>query len=212
MNVIWVVLIVISVLVAGLSGSMEAVTSAALDSAKTSVELALGLVGVMALWLGIMRVAEEAGLVRLIARLLRPLLKVVFPEVPPDHPAMGSMLSNIAANILGLGNSATALGLRAMKDLQELNRTKHTATNSMATFLAINTSSVTIIPATVIAIRVSSGATSPADIIGPTILATSVSTIVAVLVSRWLQKFSKVEETASDQVETTINGEEVDHE
>ncbi len=197
MNVVWAALLVIAVIVAGITGSMEAVTASAASSAKTAVELAIGLIGIMALWLGLMRIAEEAGLVRMLARLLRPVLVRLFPDVPAEHPAMGSMLANIAANMLGLGNSATALGLKAMKDLQGLNRDKESASNAMATFLAINTSSVTIVPATVIAIRVSAGATQPAEIIGPTILATAISTAVAITASKLLQRFSPQKESGA---------------
>jgi spore maturation protein A len=191
MNIVWFALIVLAVIVGAILGNMQAVTDAAMESAKTAVELAIGLIGVMALWLGLMRVAEQAGLVGWLAKLLRPVLKRLFPEIPADHPAMGSMVMNIAANMLGLGNSATALGLKAMKDLNDLNIEKESASNSMATFLAINTSSVTIIPATVIAIRVSAGSTAPAEIIGPTIVATAVSTIVGVAAAKLYQRFTK---------------------
>ncbi|MBZ0265176.1 nucleoside recognition protein [bacterium] len=191
MNYIWFLLIAVGVIVAAITGSMANLTDAMLDSVKVAVELSIGLIGVMAFWLGLMRIAEEAGLVRMLSRLLRPLLTRLFPDIPPEHPAMGSMLANIAANMLGLGNSATALGLRAMKDLQQLNVDKQSASNAMATFLAINTSSVTIIPATVIAVRVSAGSTAPTEIIGPAILATGVSTIVGISAAKLLQRFSK---------------------
>ncbi len=190
MNYVWFFLFAIGIILAAFTGRMENVTTAALESVKTAVELAIGLIGVMALWLGLMRVAEKSGLVQGLARILRPVLTRLFPEVPKDHPAMGSMLANIAANMLGLGNSATALGLKAMQDLQKINVDKKSASNAMATFLAINTSSVTIIPATVIAIRVSSGATSATEIIGPTIIATAVSTTVAIIATKILQKVS----------------------
>jgi len=188
MNAVWMGLIVVAIVVAAFTGHMEETTNAAMSSAKTAVELAIGLIGVMALWLGLMKIAEKAGLIQSLARILRPLLKRIFPEIPHDHPAMGSMLANIAANMLGLGNSATALGLRAMQDLQKLNVEKASASNSMATFLAINTSSVTIIPATVIAIRASADSNSPAEIIGPVIVATLVSTTVAIIAARLLQR------------------------
>ena len=203
MNYVWTFLIVVGIIVAAITGRVEAVASAALDSAKVAVELALGLIGVMALWLGLMNIAEKAGAVKLIARWLRPVLKRIFPEIPADHPALGSMLANIAANMLGLGNSATALGLKAMQDLQELNADKESASNSMATFLAINTSSVTLIPATVIAIRVSAGSTAPTEIIGPVLVATGVSTTVAIIAARFLQRF------VSPQPKRTENGGEI---
>lgn len=189
MNYIWSILLLLGLITAAFTGKMEDVTAAALSSAKTAVELSIGLIGVMALWLGLMKIAEESGMVRFVARLLKPLLVKIFPDIPVEHPAMGSMLANIAANMLGLGNSATALGLKAMQNLNELNADKDSASNSMVTFLAINTSSVTIIPATVIAIRVSAGSTNPTEIIGTVILATTVSTIVGVFAARILQRF-----------------------
>ncbi len=190
MNWIWFLLFAVSIIVGAVNGRLDEVTNATIDATKVAVELAIGLIGVMAFWLGLMQVAEKAGLIGSLAKLLRPLLTRLFPEVPADHPAMGSMLSNIAANMLGLGNSATALGLKAMQDLQDLNVEKSSASNAMATFLAINTSSVTIIPATVIAVRASAGSASSAEIIGPTLIATGISTIVAVTVARFLQRFS----------------------
>jgi len=200
MNVVWFALIAIAVLIAAFNGTMSATTDAAMESAKSAVELSIGLIGVMALWLGLMKVAERAGLIRSLARLLKPVMTRLFPDVPSDHPAMGSMISNIAANMLGLGNSATALGLKAMKDLQEINVEKKSASNAMATFLAINTSSVTIIPATVIAIRASAGATHAAEIIGPTIVATTVSTAVGILASRFFQRFTAPQKAEGDTV------------
>jgi spore maturation protein A len=206
-NYIWFALIIVAVIVAAFTGRMDAVTDTAVDSAKTSVELAIGLIGVMALWLGLMKIAEKAGLIGALAKLLRPIMVRIFPDVPGDHPAMGSMIANIAANMLGLGNSATALGLKAMKDLQTINKDKDSATNAMSTFLAINTSSVTIIPATVIAIRVSAGSTAPAEIIGPAIVATTVSTVVAIFVSRFLQRFSKPQVPTSAISNSEVGGE-----
>ncbi|MCB9367459.1 MAG: nucleoside recognition protein [Calditrichaeota bacterium] len=170
------------------TGRMAEVTKSVIDAAKTSVELSIGLIGIMALWLGFMKLAESAGLVQALARLLKPLTKRLFPDVPPEHPAMGSMLSNIAANMLGLGNSATALGLKAMQDLKSLSKYGETATNAMATFLTINTTSVTIIPATVIAMRASAGSENPAGIIGATLVATICSTVVGVTVAKLLEK------------------------
>jgi spore maturation protein A len=207
MNIVWFALIVLAVIVGAILGNMGAVTDAALESAKTAVELAIGLIGVMALWLGLMRIAEKSGLVQMLARLLRPLLRRLFPDVPTDHPAMGSMVMNIAANMLGLGNSATALGLKAMKDLQRLNVEKDSASNSMATFLAINTSSVTIIPATVIALRVSAGSTAPSEIIGPTIVATTVSTVVGVIAAKLYQRFTKPQQPSTGESAGEVNDE-----
>ncbi len=184
LNYIWFGMIVIAVIVGTITGNIDAVTQAAIDMAKTAVEIAISLIGIMALWLGIMKIAEKSGLIRMIARGLRPITLQLFPDVPPDHPAIGSIILNMAANILGLGNAATPLGLKAMEELQELNPHKETATNAMVTFLAINTSSVQLIlPATVIALM----GTQSNQIFLTTIVATSVSTIVAVVVVKFLQ-------------------------
>lgn len=161
---------------------------AALNAVQTSVEICIKLIGIMALWLGLLNIAKDAGLVDALARLLQPLMRWLFPEVPDGHPAQGSMLMNISANMLGLDNAATPMGLKAMQDLQTLNPEKDTATNSMATFLAINTSNVTIIPITIIAYRVAAGSTDPAGPILPIILTTTVTTIVAVIAVRVLSR------------------------
>ena len=190
-NLIWAALLIIGFLVGAVTGNIDAVTNAAIDSGKTAVELSIGLIGVMALWLGIMQVAEESGLIRGIAWLLRPLMVFLFPDVPADHPAMGSMIMNMAANVLGLGNAATPFGLKAMQELQSLNKTKDSATNAMVTFLAINTSSVTLIPASTIAILASAGAKNPTEIIGPTIMATTISTVIAVIAAKSMQNLPR---------------------
>ena len=145
LNYIWFGLILISVVVGTITGRIDQVTEAAISMSKTSVEIAIGLIGIMALWLGIMKIAEESGLINIIARLIRPITIKLFPDVPSDHPAIGSIVLNMAANMLGLGNAATPLGLKAMKQLQSLNKQKDTATDAMCTFLAINTSSVQIL-------------------------------------------------------------------
>ena len=139
LNYIWFGLILISVVVGTINGRIDQVTEAAISMSKTSVEIAIGLIGIMALWLGIMKIAEESGLINIIAKLIRPITIKLFPDVPSDHPAIGSIVLNMAANILGLGNAATPLGLKAMKQLQSLNDQKDTATDAMCTFLAINT-------------------------------------------------------------------------
>ena len=180
----------IAVIVGILTGNIDAVTQAAIDMAKTAVEIAIGLIGIMALWLGTMKIAEESGLIRIIARAIRPITIRLFPEVPEDHPAIGSIILNMAANLLGLGNAATPLGLKAMEELQELNPEKDTATNAMCTFLAINTSSVQLIlPATVVALM---GAAAN-QIFITTILATGLSTIAAIIAVRFLEKLKRFE-------------------
>ncbi|MCH7529342.1 MAG: nucleoside recognition protein [Candidatus Marinimicrobia bacterium] len=185
LNYIWFGMIAISVLVGIISGNLDAVTEAAFDSARKAVDLAIGLIGIMALWLGIMKIAEKAGLVSALARGIRPLARWLFPDIPDGHPALGSIVLNMAANMLGLGNAATPMGLKAMKELQDLNPVDGTATNAMVTFLAINTSSVQILlPATVVGLM---GAASAAIFI-PVLLATTVSTVVAIVAARWLEK------------------------
>lgn len=189
LNGIWLGLLLMAVAMGALTGQLPEVTSAAWDACKTAVmALALPLVGVMALWLGIMRVAEKSGLVALLARALRPVMCRLFPEVPPNHPAMGSMVMNMAANMLGLSNAATPLGLRAMQDLEKLNPRPGTATNAMCTFLAINTSSIQLIPATAVALLAAAGGKHPTAIIGPTFFATLISTLAAIAIVKTLEK------------------------
>jgi spore maturation protein SpmA len=189
LNYIWLGLILAAVLMGGASGHLKELTEATFDSAKSAVmTIALPLVGAMALWLGMMRLAEKSGLVQVLARLLRPPLKLLFPDVPADHPAMGAIVMNIAANMLGLGNAATPLGLRAMQRLERLNPHPGTATNAMCTFLAINTSSVQLIPATAVAILAGAGSTNPTAIIGTALFATSCAAIAGVVAVKTLQR------------------------
>ena len=190
LNYIWFGMMFIAVIVGILTGNIDAVTQAAIDMAKTAVEIAIGLIGIMALWLGTMKIAEESGLIRIIARAIRPITIRLFPDVPEDHPAIGSIILNMAANLLGLGNAATPLGLKAMEELQDLNPEKETATNAMCTFLAINTSSIQLIlPATVVALM---GAAAN-QIFITTILATGLSTIAAIIAVRFLEKLKRFE-------------------
>jgi spore maturation protein SpmA len=170
-----------------LAGPMQDLAKTMLDAATGSVTLAIGLIGVMALFLGLMRVAEEGGLLVIIARLMRPLMVRLFPDVPADHPAMGAMILNLAANVMGLGNAATPFGIRAMQQLDQLNAAKGTATNAMVLFLAINTSSVTLLPTGVIALRASAGSADPAGIVPTTLFATICSTAVAIVVAKLAQ-------------------------
>jgi spore maturation protein A len=156
--------------------------------AGTAVTIAIGLIGIMALWLGVMKVAEEAGLVQTLARGLKPVMTRLFPDVPAEHPAMGAMILNIAANMLGLANAATPLGLKAMEELNKLNKKAGTATDAMCTFLVINTSSVQLIPATAIAIRASAGSANPTEIIVPVLIATTCATIAGIVSVKLLQR------------------------
>lgn len=167
------------------------VTSAAIDAVGLAVKIAIGLIGVMALWLGIMKVAEEAGMIRIIAKIVRPITKRLFPSIPSDHPSIGAMIMNIAANMLGLSNAATPLGLKAMEELDKINPQKGQASDDMITFLVINTSAITIVPATAIAIRASLGSANPQMIVIPSIIAASVATIVGVTTVKLIQYFQK---------------------
>lgn len=188
LNYIWLGLILLGVLMGGFTGRFPTVVDGAIDGAKNAVTLALGLIGIMALWLGVMRLAECAGLIQSLARVLRPVLRRLFPEVPEDHPAMGSMVMNIAANMLGLTNAATPLGLRAMRDLETLNPAPGTATNAMCTFLAINTSSVQLIPMTAVAVLAAADAAQPSAIIGTAFLATLCSTAAGLSAVKLLER------------------------
>ncbi|SEH38763.1 nucleoside recognition domain-containing protein [Magnetospirillum fulvum] len=196
MNAVFLVLVAASFAaaawteVSGPGGAMEALSAAIVEQAAASVPLAFGLIGIMALFLGLMKVAEAAGLLDSVARLLRPLLTRLFPEIPADHPAMGAMVMNIAANLLGLGNAATPFGIRAMEHLERLNPHPGTASNAQVLFLAINTAGLTLLPTKVIALRASTGAADPAAVVGPTLAATLVALVVAVLAARGLQRVS----------------------
>ncbi|HLP16343.1 MAG TPA: nucleoside recognition domain-containing protein [Bacteroidota bacterium] len=167
---------------------IRSVTRAALEYADTAVTISLGLIGVMALWLGVMKVAEEAGLLKVLTRLLTPVTKQLFPDVPPDHPAVGAMIMNIAANMLGLNNAATPLGLKAMEELAKLSPRAGVATNAMCTFLVINTAGLTLIPATAIAIRAAQGSADPGIIIGTSIFGAGCATVAGLVAVKILQR------------------------
>ena len=176
----------------------------ALNLKESGVNVIVGLYEGSKSW----KIAEEAGLVKLIGNALKPVMKFLFPDVPKDHPAMGSMVMNIAANILGLGNAATPLGIKAMKELQDLNEEKDTASNAMCMFLAINTSSVTLVASSVIAYRLAAGSKNPAEIIGPTLVATIASTLAAIVAVKIFEKFSKNKKTKVVANDTLVTSKE----
>jgi len=184
MNIVWLLLIGAAVVTAAFNGNMAAVSNAAFSSAGTAIELAIGLVGGMTLFLGLMRVADDAGLVQVFAKALRPVFRFLFPDVPRDHPALGAMAMNFGANMLGLGDAATPFGLKAMDELQKLNPDKDSATNAMCMFVTLHSSSLQLIPVMVISLRAAAGSKNPSEIIAATIFATIVATIVAVVTSR----------------------------
>jgi len=188
LNYIWLAMIILAVILGGINGKIENVTKSAIDSAGSSVTIAIGLIGVMALWLGIMKIAEDSGLMKLLAKAIAPIMRWLFPDVPSGHPAMGSMTMNIAANMLGLNNAATPLGLKAMEDLETLNKHPGVATNAMCTFLTINTAGVQLMPATMISIMASAGSKDPTAIIGTTIAATCVGVVAGVTTVKILER------------------------
>lgn len=189
LNVIWLGLLLSSIVISIINGTTSAVVQSITSSAQQAVTVVVGLIGIMSLWLGIMRLAEKAGLIKMVSHILSPLMKKLFPEVPADHPAMGAMTFNIAANMLGTGNAATPFGLRAMEHLAKLNPYPKVASNAMCTFLAINTSSVQLIPTGAIAILAANGSVNPTSIILPALIATSCSTIAAICAVKFFEKF-----------------------
>ena len=211
LNWIWLGLVTLSVLLGAASGQLGEVTAAAFEACKTAVmTLALPLAGIMALWLGVMRLAEKSGLIDVFAGALRPIMRWLFPDVPAKHPAMGSMVMNMAANMLGLANAATPLGLRAMQHLETLNPRPGVATNAMCTFLAINTSSIQLIPATTVAILSAAGAANPTSIIGTAFLATVCSTAAGVTAVKALERlpyFALSNSEARNEASATPEGE-----
>lgn len=193
LNKIWAGMLIIGFIFAIVTGRVAEVSRAVVDSAGKAVELSMGLLGIMCLWCGLMAVAEKSGLTRIISLFSRPLLKLLFPGLPGKHPAMGAIVMNLSANILGLGNAATPLGLKAMQELQKLNSQKTRATDSMCMFLVLNTAVIQLIPATIIAIRTNAESSNPAEIIISVWIASICATVVGVtaakiLASGWLQK------------------------
>ncbi|WP_088102283.1 nucleoside recognition domain-containing protein [Halalkalibacter urbisdiaboli] len=184
-NKIWVSMLVIGIGFAAINGKMGDVNEAIFSGAKDAVTICFGLISILVFWLGLMRIAQVAGLLNSLARILRPVATRLFPEVPPNHPAMGYILSNMTANMFGLGNAATPMGIKAMEQLKELNGGSDQASRSMITLLAVNTASITLIPTTVISIRMSYDSVSPTEIVGTTLVATTCSTIGAILIDRY---------------------------
>jgi len=189
LNAIWLGMIIIAIVVGAITGHTPQVVASVTTNAKLAFTIALGLAGIMAFWLGLMKIAEVGGIIQIIARLARPIMVRLFPDVPADHPAMGTMMLNMAANFLGLNNAATPFGLRAMKDLEALNEYPGVASNAMCTFLAINTSSVALIPTTAIAFLAAGGASDPTAIILTSIIATSCSTATGIVAAKSLQRW-----------------------
>ena len=190
MNYIWFFIILISVISAAYTGRINDMVNAIMKGAQTSVEIALYLAGIMAFWLGIMKIAEKSGLVSGISKLLSPVAKKLFPDIPPDNPAIGDIAMNFSANAFGLSNAATPIGIKAMKELQKLNQNKKTASNDMCTLLAMNTAGWQLVPATVIAVLVANGSKNATEIVFPTLIVTTITFVSAIVIVKVLEKFS----------------------
>lgn len=190
-NIIWFLMLAVGITAAASQGEIHLITSATIEGANEAVKIAIGLIGIISLWSGMMKIATDAGLMNILAKLMHPIASMLFPEIPKNHPAMGAILLSMSANILGLGNACTPLGIKAIEELQKINPEPESASNSMCTFLAITSSSLTIVPTTIIALRTAANSINPTEIIGTTIAATLASTTAAVIVDRFLRKFMR---------------------
>lgn len=186
-NLIWLILLAGGILYAGLTGRIDVVTHSALTAAENAVTLAFKLTGVMCLWLGILRIAEKAGVVRFFSSLIGPLIRFLFPSVPPHHPAIGAITMTISANMMGLGNAVTPFGIKAMQELKTLNGNRDTASPAMCTLLALCTTGFTLVPATIIAIRSAAGSAHPAKVVGAVLAVSLLATTGALLADRFCQ-------------------------
>ena len=189
MNYIFYFLIVISIIAGAINGKLSDVVNSILTGAELSVKVAFSLIGIMAFWLGIMKIAEKCGLVTLIAKILKPITKRLFNELPEDSPAIGDVAMSFSANALGLANAATPIGIKAMTEMQKQNIDKKSASNSMCVFLAMSTAGFQLIPATVIAILIDIGYKNPTEIIAPTLLVTTIAFISAIIIAKIFQRF-----------------------
>lgn len=191
MNYIFYILIIVSIIAGAINGKLSDVVNAILSGAELSVKVAFSLIGIMAFWLGIMKIAEKSGLVQFISKLVKPITKFMFNEIPEDSPAIGDIAMNFSANALGLSNAATPIGLKAMEELQKHNKDKNTASNAMCMLLSMNTAGFQLIPATVLAVLVGAGYKNPSQIIAPTLLVTSISFVSAIIMAKIFQKIWK---------------------
>ncbi|MTI65949.1 MAG: spore maturation protein [Firmicutes bacterium] len=186
-NYIWFFLIFIGIVVALFTGNIDIINTTIIEDTQQAVMFAIGLTGIMAVWLGLMNIANKSGLIKSFSKLLRPLTHILFPKIPKDHKALSLIIMNMVTNMFGAGNSATALGLKAMEEMNTLNKDKKTATNAMCMFLVINMSSVQLVPLTVLKIRADSGSSNPTEIIGTSLIATFISTIVGIISVKLLE-------------------------
>ncbi len=199
MNYIWFFIILISILSAAYTGRINEVVNAIIKGAQTSIEVALYLAGIMAFWLGIMKIAEKSGLVAKISLLLKPVAKKLFQEIPEDNPAIGDIAMNFSANAFGLSNAATPIGIKAMKELQKLNKDKKSASNAMCTLLAMNTAGWQLVPATVIAVLVANGSKNATEIVFPTLIVTTITFVSAIVIVKVLEKFSPPQKQSAER-------------
>ncbi len=198
---IWLFFIVASIIIGGINGKIDLVTQSVTSSAKVAVDISISLIGIMAFWLGIMKLAEKSGIIDFISKIIKPITQRLFPDVPPENPAIGNIAMNFSANALGVTNAATPIGIKAMKELQKINIDKSSASNAMCTFLAINTAGFQLIPATIIAVLVETGSSKPTEIIGPTLFATSFAMITALFTVKMLEKLTPKQEA----IEATVH-------
>ena len=188
MNYIWFLIILISIISAAVTGKIDALVQSVMSGAQKSIEVAIYLAGIMAFWLGIMKIAEKSGLVAAIARLLTPVAKILFPDIPDGNPAVGDIAMNFTANAFGLSNAATPIGIEAMKKLQQLNKDKNSASNDMCTLLAMNTAGWQLVPTTVIAVLAASGSKNPTEIVFPTLIVTTIAFLSAIVGVKLLER------------------------
>lgn len=205
MNYIWFLIIFISIISAIYTGKVDDTVNAIWIGAQKSIEIALYLAGIMAFWLGIMKIAEKSGLVDFVAKLLTPLARKLFPDVPKDNPAIGDIAMNISANAFGLANAATPIGIKAMEELQKLNTEKTSASNSMCTLLAMNTAGFQIIPATVIAVLAACGSKNPTEIVLPTLVVTTIAFLSAIIAVKVLEKIMPSQIVAEEKSMEVLN-------
>ena len=187
-NYIWFFLILVSIVVSALSGKLDVINQSIMTDAQEGVTFGISLIGIMAMWMGLIKIAEKSGLLKTIGKIITPITSFLFPNIPKNHPAMSSIVMNMVTNMFGAGNSATAIGIKAMEEMNTLNRDKRKATNDMCMFLVINMSSIQLIPITVLKLRADAGSANPTEIIGTTLVATCISTIIGVLTAKILQR------------------------
>ena len=188
MNFIWVGMVIIGIGVAVFTQNTQIINTVVIHNTQEAVTFAIGLTGIMAVWLGLMNVAKKSGLIKSISKLMSPIIRLLFPEIPKNHPAISAIVMNMVANMFGAGNSATALGLKAMEEMQSLNHKKNTSTNAMCMFLVINMSSIQLIPLSVLKIRADAGSLNPTEIIATSLIATMISTIVGIVACKLLER------------------------